>query len=160
MAEISDLGLSVPRPVRQSLSRCVDRACPTPSSASGSTGQRRKRCSPTALLTILNGFGILIALLAGGASFCPDMAQYSLLIYIYVHDGIACAPSAQFVAQPPVEQLTAVDGMLCVATMAFYNYLVSFQSGRPATLCPAIISSDLVGVLFLMFTGGLWDFID
>ena len=58
-------------------------------------------------------------------------------------------------------KLVAVDGVLCtVATMAFYVlYLVGFKWGANGYLL-AIISGDLVSVLFLMFTGRLWDFIE
>ena len=55
----------------------------------------------------------------------------------------------------------AEDGVLCtVATMAFYVlYLVGFKWGANGYLL-AIISGDLSSVLFLMFTGKLWNYVE
>ena len=64
----------------------------------------------------------------------------------------------QFVRSRQWNKLVAVDGVLCtVATMAFYVlYLVGFKWGANGYLL-AIISGDLVSVLFLMVTGKLWN---
>ncbi len=58
-------------------------------------------------------------------------------------------------------KLVAVDGVLCtVATMAFYVlYLVGFKWGANGYLL-AIISGDLTSVLFLLFTGKLWNYVE
>ena len=89
------------------------------------------------------------------------MAQYGLLIYIYVLMSCLRTLCTQFVRSRQWNKLVAVDGVLCtVATMAFYAlYLVGFKWGANGYLL-AIISGDLVSVLFLMFTGRLWDFIE
>ena len=67
----------------------------------------------------------------------------------------------QFVRSRQWNKLVAVDGVLCtVATMAFYAlYLVGFHWGANGYLL-AIISGDLVSVLFLCLTGKLWNFVE
>ena len=102
------------------------------------------------LLTILGGFGILV-LCWPMAQFLPDMAQYGLLIYIYVLMSCLRTLCTQFVRSRQWNKLVAVDGVLCtVATMAFYVlYLVGFKWGcqrLPAghhqrRLCPVCCSS-------------------
>ena len=64
------------------------------------------------------------------------MAQYGLLIYIYVLMSCLRTLCTQFVRSRQWNKLVAVDGVLCtVATMAFYVlYLVGFKWG-PTAIC-------------------------
>ena len=112
------------------------------------------------LLTILGGFGVLV-LCWPITQFLPDMAQYGLLIYIYVLMSCLRTLCTQFVRSRQWNKLVAVDGVLCtVATMAFYVlYLVGFKWGANGYLL-AIISGDLTSVLFLLFTGKLWNYVE
>ena len=89
------------------------------------------------------------------------MAQYGLLIYIYVLMSCLRTLCTQFVRSRQWNKLVAVDGVLCtVATMAFYVlYLVGFKWSANGYLL-AIISGDLVSVLFLMVTGKLWNYVE
>lgn len=89
------------------------------------------------------------------------MAQYGLLIYIYVLMSCLRTLCTQFVRSRQWNKLVAVDGVLCtVATMAFYVlYLVGFKWGANGYLL-AIISGDLTSVLFLLFTGKLWNYVE
>ncbi len=123
-------------------------------------GNSEKQVFTNGLLTILGGFGIFV-LCWPVAQFLPDMAQYGLLIYLYVLMSCLRTLCTQFVRSRQWNKLVAVDGVLCtVATMAFYVlYLVGFKWGANGYLL-AIISGDFVSVLFLMFTGKLWDFIE
>ena len=124
MAEISDLGLS------KILSQYANLLIPFVSMGMSNAiirfgldkGNSEKQVFTNGLLTILGGFGVLV-LCWPVTQFLPDMAQYGLLIYIYV------------------------------------LYLVGFKWGANGYLL-AIISGDFVSVLFLMFTGKLWDFIE
>ena len=123
-------------------------------------GNSEKQVFTNGLLTILGGFGILV-LCWPIAQFLPDMAQYGLLIYIYVLMSCLRTLCTQFVRSRQWNKLVAVDGVLCtVATMAFYAlYLVGFRWGANGYLL-AIISGDLVSVLFLCLTGKLWNFVE
>lgn len=162
MAEISDLGLS------KILSQYANLLIPFVSMGMSNAiirfgldrGNSEKQVFTNGLLTILGGFGILV-LCWPVAQFLPDMAQYGLLIYIYVLMSCLRTLCTQFVRSRQWNKLVAVDGVLCtVATMAFYVlYLVGFKWGANGYLL-AIISGDLVSVLFLMLTGRLWDFIE
>ena len=162
MAEISDLGLS------KILSQYANLLIPFVSMGMSNAiirfgldkGNSEKQVFTNGLLTILGGFGILV-LCWPVAQFLPDMAQYGLLIYIYVLMSCLRTLCTQFVRSRQWNKLVAVDGVLCtVATMAFYVlYLVGFKWGANGYLL-AIISGDLVSVLFLMLTGKLWDFIE
>ena len=162
MAEISDLGLS------KILSQYANLLIPFVSMGMSNAiirfgldkGNSEKQVFTNGLLTILGGFGILV-LCWPIAQFLPDMAQYGLLIYIYVLMSCLRTLCTQFVRSRQWNKLVAVDGVLCtVATMAFYVlYLVGFKWGANGYLL-AIISGDFVSVLFLMFTGKLWDFIE
>ena len=85
MAEISDLGLS------KILSQYANLLIPFVSMGMSNAiirfgldkGNSEKQVFTNGLLTILGGFGILV-LCWPVAQFLPDMAQYGLLIYIYV----------------------------------------------------------------------------
>ena len=85
MAEISDLGLS------KILSQYANLLIPFVSMGMSNAiirfgldkGNSEKQVFTNGLLTILGGFGILV-LCWPIAQFLPDMAQYGLLIYIYV----------------------------------------------------------------------------
>ena len=162
MAEIADLGLA------KILSQYANLLIPFVSMGMSNAiirfgldkGNSEKQVFTNGLLTILGGFGILI-LCWPVAQFLPDMAQYGFLIYIYVLMSCLRTLCTQFVRSRQWNKLVAVDGVLCtVATMAFYVlYLVGFKWGANGYLL-AIISGDFVSVLFLMFTGKLWDFIE
>ena len=162
MAEISDLGLS------KILSQYANLLIPFVSMGMSNAiirfgldkGNSEKQVFTNGLLTILGGFGILV-LCWPVAQFLPDMAQYGLLIYIYVLMSCLRTLCTQFVRSRQWNKLVAVDGVLCtVATMAFYVlYLVGFRWGANGYLL-AIISGDFVSVLFLMLTGKLWNFIE
>ena len=142
MAEVSDLGLS------KILSQYANLLIPFVSMGMSNAiirfgldkGNSEKQVFTNGLLTILGGFGILV-LCWPVARFLPDMAQYGLLIYIYV-------------------LMSCLRTLCTVATMAFYVlYLVGFKWGANGYLL-AIISGDLVSVLFLMFTGKLWNYVE
>ena len=162
MAEISDLGLS------KILSQYANLLIPFVSMGMSNAiirfgldkGNSEKQVFTNGLLTILGGFGILV-LCWPIAQFLPDMAQYGLLIYIYVLMSCLRTLCTQFVRSRQWNKLVAVDGVLCtVATMAFYAlYLVGFHWGANGYLL-AIISGDLVSVLFLCLTGKLWNFVE
>ena len=162
MAEISDLGLS------KILSQYANLLIPFVSMGMSNAiirfgldkGNSEKQVFTNGLLTILGGFGILV-LCWPIAQFLPDMAQYGLLIYIYVLMSCLRTLCTQFVRSRQWNKLVAVDGVLCtVATMAFYVlYLVGFKWGANGYLL-AIISGDLTSVLFLMFTGKLWNYVE
>ena len=162
MAEISDLGLS------KILSQYANLLIPFVSMGMSNAiirfgldkGNSEKQVFTNGLLTILGGFGILV-LCWPIAQFLPDMAQYGLLIYIYVLMSCLRTLCTQFVRSRQWNKLVAVDGVLCtVATMAFYVlYLVGFKWGANGYLL-AIISGDLASVLFLMFTGKLWNYVE
>ena len=85
MAEISDLGLS------KILSQYANLLIPFVSMGMSNAiirfgldkGNSEKQVFTNGLLTILGGFGILV-LCWPITQFLPDMAQYGLLIYIYV----------------------------------------------------------------------------
>ena len=95
------------------------------------------------------------------AQFLPDMAQYGFLIYIYVLMSCLRTLCTQFVRSRQWNKLVAVDGILCTfATLMFYVlYLVGFHWGANGYLL-AIISGDLVSVLFLCITGRLWNYVE
>ena len=162
MAEISDLGLS------KILSQYANLLIPFVSMGMSNAiirfgldkGNSEKQVFTNGLLTILGGFGILV-LCWPVARFLPDMAQYGLLIYLYVLMSCLRTLCTQFVRSRQWNKLVAVDGVLCtVATMAFYVlYLVGFKWGANGYLL-AIISGDLVSVLFLMITGKLWNYVE
>ena len=162
MAEISDLGLS------KILSQYANLLIPFVSMGMSNAiirfgldkGNSEKQVFTNGLLTILGGFGILV-LCWPIAQFLPDMAQYGLLIYIYVLMSCLRTLCTQFVRSRQWNKLVAVDGVLCtVATMAFYVlYLVGFKWGANGYLL-AIISGDFVSVLFLCITGKLWNYLE
>ena len=97
MAEISDLGLS------KILSQYANLLIPFVSMGMSNAiirfgldkGNSEKQVFTNGLLTILGGFGILV-LCWPVTQFLPDMAQYGLLIYIYVLMSClrTCAPSS------------------------------------------------------------------
>ena len=162
MAEIADLGLS------KILSQYANLLIPFVSMGMSNAiirfgldkGNSEKQVFTNGLLTILGGFGILV-LCWPVAQFLPDMAQYGMLIYIYVLMSCLRTLCTQFVRSRQWNKLVAVDGVLCtVATMAFYVlYLLGFKWGANGYLL-AIISGDFVSVLFLSFTGKLWNFVE
>ena len=162
MAEISDLGLS------KILSQYANLLIPFVSMGMSNAiirfgldrGNSEKQVFTNGLLTILGGFGVLV-LCWPVTQFLPDMAQYGLLIYIYVLMSCLRTLCTQFVRSRQWNKLVAVDGVLCtVATMAFYVlYLVGFKWGANGYLL-AIISGDLVSVLFLSVTGKLWNYVE
>ena len=162
MAEISDLGLS------KILSQYANLLIPFVSMGMSNAiirfgldkGNSEKQVFTNGLLTILGGFGILV-LCWPVTQFLPDMAQYGLLIYIYVLMSCLRTLCTQFVRSRQWNKLVEVDGVLCtVTTMAFYVlYLVGFKWGANGYLL-AIISGDLTSVLFLLFTGKLWNYVE
>ena len=141
MAEISDLGLS------KILSQYANLLIPFVSMGMSNAiirfgldkGNSEKQVFTNGLLTILGGFGILV-LCWPIAQFLPDMAQYGLLIYIYVLMSCLRTLCTQFVRSRQWNKLVAVDGVLCtVATMAFYVlYLVGFKWGANGYLLAII----------------------
>ena len=163
MAEISDLGLS------KILSQYANLLIPFVSMGMSNAiirfgldkGNSEKQVFTNGLLTILGGFGILV-LCWPIARFLPDMAQYGLLIYLYVLMSCLRTLCTQFVRSRQWNKLVAVDGVLCtVATMAFYvlYLVVGFKWGANGYLL-AIISGDFVSVLFLCITGKLWNYLE
>ena len=162
MAEIADLGLA------KILSQYANLLIPFVSMGMSNAiirfgldkGNSEKQVFTNGLLTILGGFGILI-LCWPVAQFLPDMAQYGFLIYIYVLMSCLRTLCTQFVRSRQWNKLVAVDGILCTfATLMFYVlYLVGFHWGANGYLL-AIISGDLVSVLFLCITGRLWNYVE
>ncbi len=114
MAEISDLGLS------KILSQYANLLIPFVSMGMSNAiirfgldkGNSEKQVFTNGLLTILGGFGILV-LCWPIAQFLPDMAQYGLLIYIYVLMSCLRTLCTQFVRSRQWNKLVAVDGVLC-----------------------------------------------
>ena len=105
-------------------------------------------------MCIRDSIGTLLGILGvpvGTDLFCIFGGQHLSLIHI----------CTQFVRSRQWNKLVAVDGVLCtVATMAFYVlYLVGFKWGANGYLL-AIISGDLVSVLFLSVTGKLWNYVE
>ncbi len=161
MAEIADLGLA------KILSQYANLLIPFVSLGMSNAiirfgldkGNSEKQVFTNGLLTILGGFGILV-ILWPAARFLPDMAQYGLLIYIYVLMSCLRTLCTQFVRSRQWNKLVAIDGILCtVATLAFYVlYLIVFRWGANGYLL-AIISGDLTSVLFLTCKGKLWGYV-
>ena len=155
MAEISDLGLS------KILSQYANLLIPFVSMGMSNAiirfgldkGNSEKQVFTNGLLTILGGFGILV-LCWPVAQFLPDMAQYGLLIYIYVLMSCLRTLCTQFVRSRQWNKLVAVDGVLCtVATMAFYVlYLVGFRWGANGYLL-AMACSDALSAIFVFIAG-------
>ena len=121
MAEISDLGLS------KILSQYANLLIPFVSMGMSNAiirfgldkGNSEKQVFTNGLLTILGGFGILV-LCWPVAQFLPDMAQYGLLIYIYVL--MSChAPQTK-----NCRNCMAVSRNLMLIILAFYvlNYVI------------------------------------
>ena len=161
MAEIADLGLA------KILSQYANLLIPFVSMGMSNAiirfgldqGNSEKQVFTNGLLTILGGFGLLVVLWPA-VQFLPDMAQYGLLIYLYILMSCLRTLCTQFVRSRQWNKLVAVDGILCTfATLMFYVlYLVVFRMGANGYLL-AIISGDLVSVLFLCLTGKLWNFL-
>ena len=161
MAEIADLGLA------KILSQYANLLIPFVSMGMSNAiirfgldrGNSEKQVFTNGLLTILGGFGLLVVLWPA-VQFLPDMAQYGLLIYIYILMSCLRTLCTQFVRSRQWNKLVAVDGILCTfATLMFYVlYLVVFRMGANGYLL-AIISGDLTSVLFLCLTGKLWNFL-
>ena len=162
MAEIADLGLA------KILSQYANLLIPFVSMGMSNAiirfgldqGNSEKQVFTNGLLTILGGFGLLVVLWPA-VQFLPDMAQYGLLIYIYILMSCLRTLCTQFVRSRQWNKLVAVDGILCTfATLMFYVlYLVVFRMGANGYLL-AIISGDLTSVLFLCLTGKLWNFVE
>lgn len=162
MAEISDLGLS------KILSQYANLLIPFVSLGMSNAiirfgldkGNSKKQVFTNGLLTILLGYFILIVCWPA-ARLLPDMAQYGILLYIYVLMSCLRTLCTQFVRSSEWNRLVAVDGVLCTgATLFFYAlYLVGFKLGANGYLL-AIISGDFTSVLFLNLKGKLWRYID
>ena len=162
MAEISDLGLA------KILSQYANLLIPFVSMGMSNAiirfgldkGNSEKQVFTNGLLTILAGFGLLVVLWPV-VQFLPDMAQYGMLIYLYILMSCLRTLCTQFVRSRQWNKLVAIDGILCTfATLMFYVlYLVGFQLGANGYLL-AIISGDLVSILFLCLTGKLWNYVE
>lgn len=162
MAEVADLGLS------KILSQYANLLIPFVSMGMSNAiirfgldkGNNEKQVFTNGLLTILGGFGILV-LCWPVARFLPDMAQYGLLIYIYVLMSCLRTLCTQFVRSREWNKLVAVDGILCTFTTLLFDvlYLVVLGLGTNGYLL-AIICGDLTSVLFLTFAGRLWNNIE
>lgn len=162
MAEISDLGLS------KILSQYANLLIPFVSMGMSNAiirfgldrGNSKKQVFTNGLLSILLGYAALI-LLWPVARLLPDMAQYGLLLYVYVLMSCLRTLCTQFVRSQEFNKLVAVDGILCTfATLMFYVlYLVVLGMGANGYLL-AIISGDLTSVVFLTFKGRLWQYLE
>jgi len=162
MAEISDLGLS------KILSQYANLLIPFVSLGMSNAiirfgldkGNSKKQVFTNGLRTILLGYAAL-TLCWPVARLLPDMAQYGLLLYIYVLMSCLRTLCTQFVRSNEWNKLVAVDGILCTgATLLFYViYLVGFKLGANGYLL-AIISGDLTSVLFLTWRGCLWEYLE
>ena len=126
MAEISDLGLS------KILSQYANLLIPFVSMGMSNAiirfgldkGNSEKQVFTNGLLTILGGFGILV-LCWPITQFLPDMAQYGLLIYIYVLMSCLRTLCTQFVRSRQWNKLVAVDGLkeMCFGSFEGRNYI-------------------------------------
>ena len=162
MAEISDLGLA------KILSQYANLLIPFVSMGMSNAiirfgldkGNSKKQVFTNGLLTILLGYAILIVCWPV-ARLLPDMAQYGLLLYMYVLMSCLRTLCTQFTRSREMNKIVAIDGILCTfATLVFYViYLVVFNLGANGYLL-AIISGDLVSVLYLMASGKLWEFVE
>ena len=162
MAEIADLGLS------KILSQYANLLIPFVSMGMSNAiirfgldkGNSKKQVFTNGLLTILLGYGILL-LCWPVTRLLPDMAQYGLLLYIYVLTSCLRTLCTQFVRSRERNRLVAVDGILCTfATLMFYVlYLVGFKLGAAGYLL-AIICGDMTSILFLTFRCRLWRYVE
>lgn len=162
MAEISDLGLS------KILSQYANLLIPFVSMGMSNAiirfgldkGNSEKQVFTNGLLTILGGYLILV-LCWPVARLLPDMAQYGMLLYLYVLMSCLRTLCTQFTRSRQWNRLVAIDGILCTfATLMYYVlYLVVFKMGANGYLL-AIICGDLTSVIFLCVTGKLWNYLE
>ena len=132
MAEISDLGLS------KILSQYANLLIPFVSMGMSNAiirfgldkGNSEKQVFTNGLLTILGGFGILV-LCWPVAQFLPDMAQYGLLIYIYVLMSCLRTLCTQFVRSRQWNKLVAVDMIWKLNSTAQLRSIQSLVSMPP-----------------------------
>lgn len=157
MAELEDLGIS------KLLSQCANLLIPFVSLGMSNAIIRfgldkrndKRQVFTTGLLTILCGYLGLI--------FCwplvrliPNVAGYTVLLYIYVLTSCLRTLCTQFVRSRQLNRLVAVDGILCTAVtlLCYVLYLVVFKMGANGYLL-AIITGDACSALFLFITAGL-----
>ena len=162
MAEISDLGLS------KLLSQYANLLIPFVSLGISNAiirfgldrGNSKKQVFTNGLLTILLGYAVLLVCWPV-VRLLPDMAEYGLLLYIYVLTSCLRTLCTQFVRSREKNHLVALDGVLCTfATLMFYVvYLVGFKLGATGYLL-AIICGDAFSVLFLTLRSRLWRYVE
>lgn len=162
MAEISDLGLA------KILSQYANLLIPFVSMGMSNAlirfgldkGNSKKQVFTNGLVTILLGYAILLVCWPV-VRLLPDMAEYGVLLYIYVLTSCLRTLCTQFVRSRELNRLVAVDGILCTfATLMFYVlYLVGFRLGAAGYLL-AIICGDMTSVLFLTFRCRLWRYVE
>ena len=158
MAEISDLGLS------KILSQYANLLIPFVSMGMSNAiirfgldkGNSEKQVFTNGLLTILGGFGLLV-LCWPLAQFLPDMAQYGMLIYLYVLMSCLRTLCTQFIRSRMLNRLVAIDGVLTTLSLLLYYllFLSVFKMGATGFLLANALA-DLTSMVFVFIAGGCW----
>ena len=123
-------------------------------------GCSKKQLFTNGLLTIFLGYAIML-LCTPLLRLMPTMAQYNVLIYIYVLTSCLRSLCTQFVRSRQMNRLIAIDGVLCTfsTVMLYVLFLVVFKLGANGYLM-AIILGDLLSAMFLFAVAGLGKYID
>ncbi|MFA9379770.1 MAG: polysaccharide biosynthesis C-terminal domain-containing protein [Acetanaerobacterium sp.] len=108
------------------------------------------------ILTVLIGFAVF-AVFFPLFSHIPFITGYTPLVYLYVLASSLKGVCAQFVRAKGYVRLYAFDGILSTVMVLTFNILglVVFKLGITGYVL-AIILSDLLSALFLMWVAGLW----
>ncbi len=123
-------------------------------------GVRKSDVFTTGLVSIL--LGIVVLLLAAPLlGFIPLITDYVWLLCIFVFTSSLRALCAQFVRAQNRVKLFAVDGILSTLTTIGFNilFLVVFEFGIVGYMF-SIICSDILSVIFLMFTAKLHRYVN
>ncbi len=162
MAEMADLGIS------KLLSQIANLLIPFVSLGMSNAiirfgldkGNSKKQVFTNGLLTILLGYAALV-LCWPLTTRIADVADYAVLLYVYVLTSCLRSLCTQFVRSRQLNRLAAVDGILCtlLTLLGYVVFLLGFGMGAEGYLL-AIICGDVCSTLFLFFTARLWEFVD
>lgn len=162
MAEMEDLGIS------KLLSQCANLLIPFVSLGMSNaiirfgldSGNSKKQVFTNGLLTILLGYGVLLACWPVVHTL-PTVTDYAVFLYIYVLTSCLRTLCTQFVRSRQMNRLVAVDGILCTFTtlLGYVVFLLVFHMGAEGYLL-AIICGDLLSALFLFAAADLWKYLD